>query len=165
MVPVKRISKHFIREEVVCRCGCGLDYVYIPFFENMLEPFRAVAREEFSEYSVMSTHCVNRCLKHNKAVGGTDEVIGKYHKVSFHVPVYVDAVTGQLVKRDINAWDGHITRADIQDQHLLALKHHSREGILNGGLGLYDWGIHIDNGPFRSWDYRKNSLVSGVFYG
>ena len=155
----KRISKNFTREEVVCRCGCGLDYVYVPFFEDMLEPFRKLARERFSEYSVMSTHCVNRCLVHNKAVGGTDEVVGRIHKVSFHVPVYVDAVSGDLIRRNINAWDGHITRAGLVEQHELALQEHSRDGILCGGLGLYDWGIHIDNGPFRQWDYRVKTLV------
>jgi len=29
------------------------------------------------------------------------------------------------------------------------------KNILTGGLGLYAWGVHIDTGKHRTWDYRK----------
>lgn len=34
-------------------------------------------------------------------------------------------------------------------------KLHAEKKILTGGLGVYNWGIHIDTGRRRNWDYRK----------
>jgi uncharacterized protein YcbK (DUF882 family) len=71
-------------------------------------------------------HCVNRCSQHNAVVGGV--------KNSLH--------------REGMACDCHVKKMPIKELHAIAL---SSEDILTGGIGIYDWGIHVDVGAKKTW--------------
>lgn len=75
-------------------------------------------------------HCVNRCPDHNAEVGGVQD--------SKHV--------------DGKGCDFHVRGMSMKELHATAL---SSEDILTGGIGLYDWGVHADVGPKRTWDKRS----------
>ena len=115
-------SKHFSLEEITCRCGCG---------ENNIDPKLYEILEEFRVYCgsfPMITHCVNRCKKHNKDVGGVPK--------SKHIKGH--------------AWDGHIKGMSVSMLHDLAKAAYNID-VISGGLGFYSWGIHIDTGKKRAW--------------
>ncbi len=57
-------TKHFIKEEFACRCGCGLDDIS-PLLVKMLEDARERAGIPFT----VTSGC--RCESHNKIVGGS----------------------------------------------------------------------------------------------
>ena len=59
-----RITR-FGRNEIACRCGCGLDEMR----EETIDALHA-ARTEFGHPMVPTSGC--RCATHNTAVGGTD---------------------------------------------------------------------------------------------
>jgi hypothetical protein len=149
-------SQHFKKSELQCRCGCGLYIVTIEFL-IMLENFRARLNEHFNTgpEQVMSTHSCIRCQAHNQKEGGTDIIENGVHKVSLHVPKYIDAVTGRKISRNTNAYDFHVPRISIRKLHVFALSEHNPNKTLYGGLFIYDWGCHIDNGPYRFGDKRE----------
>jgi len=118
-----KITEHFSHDEIVCHCGCGQGYIDFALFD-MLEEFRKLAGN-----NPMITHCVNRCITHNKKIGGA--------KRSKHL-------SGR-------AWDGHVSNVQISKLHEIA-KHAYETNLLSGGLGIYDWGIHIDTGSKRTWE-------------
>jgi uncharacterized protein YcbK (DUF882 family) len=72
-------------------------------------------------------HCVNRCKEHNKNVGGVNN--------SQHIKGH--------------AADFHVKGLSIKALHDIVRGNHGR--FLKGGMGLYDWGVHIDTGRFRKW--------------
>ena len=128
----KMLSPHFSRDECACRDGCGFD-TPDGALPELAEAVRDILKEP------MIVHSVCRCRAHNAAVGGSPT--SKHLKgqaMDFHVrglsPV---AVYNAIVK----AWhDGRLP------------------GL--GGVGLYDWGVHIDmyratDGHLRVWDLRK----------
>lgn len=117
-----RISEHFSIVEIECRCGCGQNFVDTKLFD-MLEAFR-----EFAGGKPMITHSGNRCVEHNKRIGGVPK--------SKHLKGM--------------AWDGHIRDMSIARLHELA-KMAYETGVLKGGLGFYPWGIHIDSGRKHTW--------------
>ncbi|MGI6076445.1 MAG: YcbK family protein [Pyramidobacter sp.] len=126
------LSHHFSRDECVCRDECGFD-TPDPKLLELAEAVRGILKEP------MIVHSVCRCKAHNMAVNGSPT--SKHLKgqaMDFHVsglsPV---AVYNAVVK----AWhDGRLPEL--------------------GGVGLYDWGVHIDvyhaaDGHLRVWDLRK----------
>ena len=126
------LSPHFSLDECACRDGCGFDTPDEALL-NLAEAVRDILKEP------MIVHSVCRCKAHNAAVGGSPT--SKHLKgqaMDFHVrglsPL---AVYNAIVK----AWhDGRLP------------------GL--GGVGLYDWGVHIDvhhaqDGHLRRWDLRN----------
>lgn len=117
-----KVSEHFSRDELVCHCGCGQCIIDNPLIA-MAEAFR-----EFID-KPMITHCVNRCVFHNKRVGGA--------KQSWHI-------VGK-------AMDFHVAGMSNKELHKIAKRAWKDKFILTGGLGIYDWGIHIDSAGYRTW--------------
>ena len=58
------LSEHFSREEMACKCGCGLDTVDAELL-SLLEKIRA----HFDRPITINSGC--RCEAHNRAVGGS----------------------------------------------------------------------------------------------
>ncbi len=129
---VTQISKHFNTEidKIACQCGCGQEIIQYDLFE-IIEDFR-----EFIGDKPINVHCVNRCKEHNKRIGGA--------KNSYHV--------------EGGAMDLHAIDLDMEELHRLAIQF-QKEYNKDIGLGLYDWGIHIDpsynHNRKRFWDFRK----------
>lgn len=117
-----KVSEHFSIDEIKCHCGCGQKNIDEVLYD-ILESFRTYAGN-----LPMITHCVNRCKSHNEKIGGISN--------SMHIKGH--------------AWDGHIEGMSINRLHSIALQAY-KENILPGGLGLYQWGIHIDTGKKRKW--------------
>jgi uncharacterized protein YcbK (DUF882 family) len=68
------ISKHFSRSEFACQCGCGFDTVDHELI-NVLEDVREL-------YGPVNINSGSRCVKHNKAVGGSDKSQHLYGKAA-----------------------------------------------------------------------------------
>ncbi len=60
-----KISKHFTRAEVACKCGCGYDSM-----DGETLMVADEARDFANEPITPSSGC--RCSKHNKRVGGSE---------------------------------------------------------------------------------------------
>ena len=135
---MEMLSPHFSLDECACRCKRHKDAPHCNVSPRLLalaEKVRGVLKEP------MIVHSVCRCKAHNIAVHGSPT--SKHLKgqaMDFHVsglsPV---AVYNAVVK----AWhDGRLPEL--------------------GGVGLYDWGVHIDvhhaqDGHLRRWDLRKGA--------
>lgn len=124
---------HFTRRELTCKCGCGLCNPR----DELLHLAEAV-RHVLGDTPMIVNSCC-RCEKHNRAVGGSP--------TSKHL-------TGQ-------AMDFHCERLSPQETYNAIVKAW-RDGRLSelGGIGLYDWGLHIDtfkaqDGHLRTWDRRE----------
>ncbi len=117
-----KTSKWFTIEEIQCHCGCGQKHSDIKLL-NMADRLRDHIGLP------MIVHCVNRCISHNKAVGG---VVG-----SLHVSGY--------------AMDFHCQGLSVKKLKKICKKLWKKREILTGGLGIYSWGIHIDSGRYRKW--------------
>jgi len=59
------MTPHFSKEELTCKCGCGM--LPDPIFMNKVELLRVTVGFPFPVNSAA------RCAKHNKAVSGTGE--------------------------------------------------------------------------------------------
>lgn len=110
---------HFGRSETACRCGCGLWQVS----EAVIRIAQAL-RDLFGRIDVRSGV---RCKNHNRHVGGASS--------SKHLP---DA-----------AGLGHALdlRSPATPPARMALE--ARALCRTGGVGLYHWGIHVDDRPER----------------
>jgi len=126
-----KISNHFdtSTDQIKCSCGCGQEIINEELFD-ILEDFRHYAGDK-----PIILHCVNRCKKHNAEIGGA--------KKSYHI-------IG-------SAGDFHIKGISIPELHKMALRYYY-EVKRPIGLGLYDWGIHLDTSEKhkheRLWDMR-----------
>lgn len=125
-------SVHFSEKELSCRCGCGLNNV-TPKLLALAEKVRSLLKEP------MIVHCACRCKKHNADVGGSP--------TSKHL-------TGQAMDFHVNG----MSPAALYNTIVKAW--HDGKLPLLGGIGLYNWGVHIDtmkaqDGHLRRWDYRK----------
>lgn len=124
-------SAHFSEKEIQCPC-CGLNNVTHDLLD-LAEVIRKLINEP------MIVHSVCRCKKHNSEVGGSPK--------SKHL-------TGQ-------AMDFHIRGlSPVMLYNTIVKAWHDGKLPLLGGVGLYDWGVHIDtfkaqDGHLRRWDYRK----------
>lgn len=127
------ISDNFSRYEMACKCGCGfdtVDYELIP----ILEKVRVWKGTGYSPTNVC------RCIEHNEQVQfEADENYAPYSSKSQHL-------FGRA--------------ADIRDENP-GLLYDFPDNLYPDryGIGVYDWGVHIDtrtNGPAR-WDSRSKS--------
>ncbi len=121
------ISEHFTKKEATCKCGCGQMIIQDDLYRLM-----EIVREYCGGYSV-NVHCVNRCVNHNKNVGGVSN--------SQHL-------RGA-------AMDFHIPKLDMPDLHSLMFELYNSDVVNN--LGLYNSFIHVDvrTGKKRFWDKRR----------
>lgn len=125
------MTDHFTKKELTCRCGCGLSNP-TPALLSLAEAVRAVLGKP------MIVHCVCRCKEHNKAVGGASK---SKHLTGDAMDFHVAGISPEAVRDLIKAaW----IRGELP---------------LLGGLGLYQWGVHIDtykapDGHLRQWDSR-----------
>lgn len=124
------MSKHFSKKELMCRCGCGL---YNP--QPQLLRLAEKVREILGVPMVVTCGC--RCPAHNAAVGGEPHSRHLY---------------GQ-------AMDFRCAREPLTVYHALIEAHEDGRLPELGGLGVYDWGVHIDTyakrpGYLRLWDRR-----------
>lgn len=117
-----KVTEHFSMSEIECHCGCGQSHI-----DSKLMKMAEALRKNIDK--PMITHCVNRCRKHNRNVGGVDN--------SLHIP-------GE-------AMDFHCKGLSVKKLHLLCMALWKTKTILTGGLGIYDWGVHIDSGSYRTW--------------
>jgi len=117
-----KVGKYFSEDEIKCKCGCG---------QAILDEKLIKMADGLREYigKPMISHCVNRCKKHNKNVGGVSK--------SKHI-------TG-------NAMDFHINGLSNRKLHKICKKLWKNKEILTGGIGFYPWGVHIDTGRYRTW--------------
>lgn len=121
---------YFTREEFQCQCGgkyCN------GFPAEMAEETVRLADEIRRRAGVpLSVNSGVRCKQHNADVGGV--------RNSLHL-------TGQAI--DLAPIGGNISVAKLQNiaQEVMAEKIPGR-----GGLGRYDWGVHIDNGKYSRWN-------------
>jgi hypothetical protein len=107
-----QVSPHFSRKEFECSCGCGFDTV-----DDRLVDALEKVREHFGKPMVM--HCICRCWKKNKDVGGAEKSQHLYaHAGDFHI----DGVDNKEIY-------------DFIDKEVLPN---------TGGIGLYEWGVHMD---------------------
>lgn len=104
------LSEHFDRSEFACQCGCGQDTVDAELL--------AVLEEIRGMFGPVTINSGNRCIAHNRAVGGGEK--------SQHL-------TGRAA--DIVVKD--TTPAHVQDYIALSWP-------MQYGLGRYDDFTHID---------------------
>lgn len=128
-----RMTRNFTKKEYDCNCGCNQLYIDVQLMV-MAEAFRAYLCAKYNKNVRIDVHCVNRCYKHNRNVGGSPRSKHLWGKaMDLHSP---DLKWSELKKS--------------------ALECHTPSGILWGGLGIYaNWknkGIHIDTGSFRNWN-------------
>lgn len=114
------------KRDFECHCGCGQN-IKDDILINKLDLFMTRIPKD----SVIKIHCVNRCKKHNKAVGGVAD--------SRHL-------TG-------GACDFNVEGMTISK--LQKLVENSKD-IFTGGIGFYNTFVHVDTGNKRFWDMRKH---------
>ena len=119
-----QLTKNFTREEMACPCGCGQDVVDWYALE-CLQRFRDALKIPFRPN-------VNRCPKHNQ------ELIDKGYPAS-KKSLHMKHVAFDVPLPDYVEKESAVTLA---------------EDAGFTGIGLYDWGLHLDTGRTRRWDYR-----------
>lgn len=125
------MSAHFSTSELACRCGCGLCNAK-PELLILAEQVRSILAVPMTV-----TSCC-RCAARNAKVGGEPKSRHLYGE----------------------AMDFKCLYAPVTVYHKLIEAHEQGRLSLLGGLGLYDWGIHIDiytkrPGYLRLWDRRR----------
>lgn len=115
-----------------CKCGCGTNNVTSELLD-LAEACRAILD------APMIVHCACRCKKHNSEVGGVEN---SYHTQGKALDFHAKGISHDSVFKVLKDW-ALIGR-------LPSL----------GGIGIYDWGIHIDTGKagdghLRTWDERS----------
>ena len=128
------LSPHFAKDECSCRCGCGLCNA-TPRLLMMAEKIRDLLRQPM----IVTSVC--RCREHNAKVGGSPQ---SKHLLGRAMDFHCERLSPLAVYNAIaKAWyDGRLPEL--------------------GGVGVYDWGVHIDiakapDGPLRRWDRRKGA--------
>lgn len=121
---------YFTRAE--CRCKCGGWYCN-GYPAEMAEETMRMADEIRRRAGVpLSVNSGVRCTQHNADVGGVWN--------SLHL-------TGQAI--DLAPIGGKISVARLQE---IAKQVQAEKMPGRGGLGRYDWGVHIDNGKYSRWN-------------
>ncbi len=119
--------RYFTRGEF--RCQCGGKYCDGFPAEPAEETVRMADEIRRRAGVPLTVNSGLRCEKHNAAVGG---VANSLHR------------TGQAV--DLG---GNISPAKL---HEIAAQVQAEKIPGKGGLGLYSWGVHIDNGKYSRWN-------------
>lgn len=127
------LSPHFAKDECACRCGCGLCNA-TPRLLMMAEKIRDLLGEP------MIVRSVCRCAEHNAKTPGASPT--SKHLAGKAMDFYCRRLSPLAVYNVVaKAWyDGRLPEL--------------------GGVGLYDWGVHVDiakaaDGHLRTWDRRK----------
>lgn len=119
----KMLSKHFSRDEIACRCGCGRIGGFTCQLTELLRCLEEMTRLAGKKPVI---HCAYRCPPHNTGVGG---VVGSYHCKCRAVDLHIEGYT-------------------IQQTVFFAKK----AGFKGIGR-YWDLGfVHCDTGPEREWD-------------
>ena len=125
----KMHSEHFSFDECQCK-HCGKNWTD-PRLITLAEGLRHILGDR-----PMIVHCVCRCREHNRIVGGSPNSQHMYGKaMDFHI-------------NSLSPWTIYTRLIDAQRRGLLPHLH---------GLGVYDWGIHIDcreTSGLTKWDNR-----------
>ena len=119
-------TKNFKVAEFSCKCG----HFNCPHYAVKQELIDALQEmRDLAGYPIY-VNSGFRCTSHNKAVGG--------ERNSKHL---------LGIAADIRC-------AELSPKELKAIAEMVPE-FLNGGIGIYDWGIHVDvRGHRARWDYR-----------
>lgn len=130
----EKISAHFTEKDLTCNCGCGT-YIEDKNLLQMLEMLRQHVWDTVGYECFVMIHCTVRCNEHNSRVGGV--------KNSRHLPNYYIKNQG--------AADFHVKGISNRKLRKICKKLWNKKDILIGGLGLYNWGVHIDESDRRRW--------------
>lgn len=122
--------KYFTRTE--CRCKCGGRYCNGYPAEMMEETMRMADEIRRRAGAPLNVNSALRCKQWNAHEDGVTTSLHQY---------------GQAI--DLAPIGGNISVAKLQNiaQEVMAEKIPGR-----GGLGHYDWGVHIDNGKYSRWN-------------
>ena len=128
-------ARYFEPREFRCPCGCkspfyewNVDAELVELCDKIRESYGAPIRVD-SAY---------RCAEHNLEVGGVVD--------SFHTK-------GKAA--DLHPVKGRKTQEEIKSD-VLRLQKIACAVNRYGGVGLYDWGVHVDvRGYGARWDYRS----------
>lgn len=130
---MEMLSPHFSLDECKCPC-CGLLNVS-PRLLDLAEKVRSILQ------TPMIVTSGTRCVSHNARVGGSPT---SKHLQGLAMDFYCRTLSPTAVYNAVvKAWhDGKLPEL--------------------GGVGLYDWGVHIDvhhaqDGHLRRWDRRKGA--------
>ena len=121
--------KYFRREEF--RCQCGGKYCNGFPAEPAEETVRMADEIRRRAGVPLSVNSGVRCKQHNADVGGVSN--------SLHL-------IGRAV--DLAPIGGDISAARLQE---IAEQVQAEKMPGRGGLGRYDWGVHVDNGKYSRW--------------
>ena len=118
--------RYFKREEFRCTCGkCG-GFPVEPQ-EKMVRTVDAIRAKLGKPIGIVDSRGSGvRCPEHNKAVGG---VATSYHLKGMAADLHCATATPAEMKKAAEAVMGK-----------------------TGGIGLYDWGIHVDVGKYSRWN-------------
>ena len=120
----------FTREEF--RCQCGGKYCNGFPAEPVEETVRMADEIRRRAGVPLKVNSGVRCKQHNADVGGVWN--------SLHL-------SGQAV--DLAPIGGNVSVAQLQE---IAAQVQAERMPNRGGLGRYDWGVHIDNGKYSRWN-------------
>jgi len=129
---LNKISAHFSQSELSCNCGCNR-YVEDKRLIDLLELIRAYISAKEKKQCPVVVHCGLRCANHNYRIGGVSS--------SRHLPLYFSVQEG--------AADFHCRGISVKKLHKHC-KELYKKGLIKG-LGLYSWGVHVDNSKKRQW--------------
>jgi len=137
------LTSHFADFELRCQCKRHKEKPLCNVAPRLLSLAEKV--RDILKVPMIVTSCC-RCPEHNKEVGGSP--------ASKHICTQ---------SQPARAMDFKPKNTPPIVAYNAIVKAY-RDGRLNelGGIGLYDWGIHIDiakaaDGHLRTWDYRKKS--------
>lgn len=122
--------RYFTREEF--RCQCGGKYCNGFPAEPVEETVRLADEIRRRAGVPLKVNSGVRCKQHNADVSGVWN--------SLHL-------TGQAI--DLAPIGGNISVARLQD---IAEQVQTEKMPNRGGLGRYDWGVHVDNGKYSRWN-------------
>ena len=129
-----KLRDNITTKDIECNCGCGFNKVS-PAILDVAQELRTHYGKPIHINSRNHSGC--RCYEHNTSVGGTPK--------SKHMP---DEITGVCRALDFDI--EQVSNKAVYDY--LCAKYPNCLGI-----GLYSWGIHIDDRMDRA--YRWNNTI------
>lgn len=122
---IEKVSEHFSRHEVACKCGCGFMAADIELV-NKLEELRAYFIDMTGEPIILYVHSWCRCESYNKKVGGA--------KHSQHVKGLAADTSFRFVHNH------NILAVDPRTVY----EYLDRKYLTSCGIGLYSDFVHFD---------------------